>query len=76
IQKYVRRTKNIIKLEREIKLLYRKLKNIRNTHIHTMTKEIVEQLPQEIVIEDLKVNNLRKNKHLSKHINEVKWYEI
>ena len=70
------KTKNIIKLEKEIKLLYRKLKNIRNNHIHTMTKEIVEQLPQEIVIEDLKVNNLRKNKHLSKHISKANWYEI
>ncbi|QQO38098.1 mobile element protein [Staphylococcus phage vB_SauH_SPJ2] len=70
------KTNNIIKLEKEIKLLHRKLKNIRNNHIHTMTKEIVEQYPSEIVIEDLKVSNLRKNKHLSKHINEVKWYEI
>nr|DAN11160.1 MAG TPA: endonuclease [Herelleviridae sp.] len=76
IQKYVRKTNNIIKLERDIKLLHRKLKNIRNTHIHTMTKEIVEQLPQEIVIEDLKVSNMVKNKHLAKHIYNCRWYEI
>ncbi len=70
------KTNNIIKLEKEIKLLHRKLKNIRNTHIHTMTKEIVEQLPQEIVIEDLKVSNMMKNKHLSKHISKSNWHEI
>ncbi|BCK59814.1 transposase [Staphylococcus phage vB_SauH_DELF3] len=75
IQKDVRRTKNFIKLEREIKLLYRKLKNILNTHIQLMTKEIVEQLPQEIVIPDDKYQD-RNEYHLSKHINEVKWYEI
>lgn len=70
------KTKNIIKLEKEIKLLHRKLKNIRNNHIHTMTKEIVEQLPQEIVIEDLKISNMLKNKHLSKSISKANWYKI
>ncbi|WBF82009.1 transposase [Staphylococcus virus vB_SurM-PSU6] len=70
------KTKNIVKLEKEIKLLHRKLKNIRNNHVHTMTKEIVELLPQEIVIEDLKVSNMLKNKHLSKSITKANWYEI
>ena len=68
------KTNNIIKLEKEIKLLHRKLKNIRNNHIHTLTKEIVEQCPQEIVIEDLKVSNMLKNKHLSKSISKANWY--
>lgn len=70
------KTNNIIKLEKEVRLLHRKLKNIRNNHIHTMTKEIVEQLPQEIVIEDLKISNMLKNKHLSKQISKCNWYEI
>ncbi|UVD42517.1 transposase [Staphylococcus phage vB_SauM-V1SA19] len=70
------KTNNIIKLEKEIKLLHRKLSNIRNTYIHTMTKEIVEQYPSEIVIEDLKVSNLRKNKHLSTSISKANWYTI
>lgn len=70
------KTKNIIKLEKEIKLLNRKLKNIRDNHIHTLTKEIVERYPQEIVIEDLKVSNMLKNKHLSKHISRANWYTI
>lgn len=70
------KTNNIIKLEKEIKLLHRKLKNIRNNHIHTMTKEIVEQLPQEIIIEDLKVSNMMKNKHLAHSISKANWYTI
>ena len=70
------KTNNIIKLEKEVRLLHRKLKNIRNNHIHTMTKEIVEQLPQEIVIEDLKISNMLKNKHLSKSISKANWYKI
>lgn len=70
------KTKNILKLERGIRLLHRRLKNIRNNHIHTLTKEIVEQLPQEIIIEDLKISNMLKNKHLSKHISKANWYTI
>ena len=70
------KTKNIIKLEKEIKLLIRRLKNISNTYVHTLTKEIVEQCPQEIVIEDLKVSNMLKNKHLSKQISKANWYTI
>lgn len=70
------KTKNIIKLEKEIKLLHRRLKNIRNTYIHTLTKEIVEQYPQEIVIEDLKVSNMLKNKYLAPNISKCNWYEI
>ena len=51
-----------------------KRKNIRNNHIHTITKEIVEQLPQEIIIEDLKISNTLKNKHLSNSISKANWY--
>ena len=73
--KYVR-TKNIAKKQKQLKLVQRKLNNIRNTFINQMTSEIVKTKPSKIVIEDLKVTNIMKNKHLAKAIQEQSWYEI
>ena len=73
--KYVK-TKNIIKLERKIRHIRRKLKNIRNTHIHTQTKLIVEKLPQEIIIEDLHVKEMLKDKWQRHEIQYAKFFTI
>lgn len=62
------KTKNIIKLEQEIKLIHRRLTNIRNNHIHQATNTIVKQKPYRIVMEDLSISGMMKNKHLSKAI--------
>lgn len=60
---------NCRKLIKERQLKYLKLKNIRRTFIHKITKEIVDLRPKKIVIEDLKIQELQKrNKHISKHI--------
>ena len=58
-------TKNIKKLENTTKLIYRKLANIRNNYIHQVTTSIVKTKPYRIVIEDLNVSGMMKNKHLS-----------
>ena len=70
------KTKNIIKLEKEIKLIHRKLTNIRNNHIHQTTNTIVKLKPYRIVVEDLNINGMMKNKHLSKAIGEQKFHEF
>lgn len=70
------KTSNIIKLEKQIKLLHRKLNNIRNNHLHQTTKMIVKLNPYRIVMEDLNVTGMMKNKHLSKAIAEQKFYEF
>lgn len=67
--KYIK-TNNIEKLEREIKLINRRLSNIRLNHIHQTTTEIVKTKPSKIVVEDLNVKGMMKNKHLSKAIQE------
>lgn len=64
------KTTNIIKLEREIKLIQRRLSNIRLNHIHQTTTAIVKTKPSRIVVEDLNVRGLLKNKYLSKAIQE------
>lgn len=70
------KTKNIIKQEKQLKLVQRRINNIRNTYINQMTYEIVKTKPSKIVIEDLAVSNMMKNKYLAKSIQEQCWYEI
>ena len=70
------KTNNIIKLEKQIKLVNRRIGNIRNTYINEMTSEIVKTKPSKIVIEDLAVSNMMKNKYLAKSIQEQNLYEI
>ena len=70
------KTNNIIKLEKRIKLLYRKLSNIRNNHIHQATNKIIKLSPYRVVMEDLNVSGMMKNKHLSKAIQEQGFYEF
>ncbi|MGH1305733.1 RNA-guided endonuclease InsQ/TnpB family protein [Bacillus pretiosus] len=46
--------------------LSRKITNIRNNHIHQATAKLVKTKPVRIVVEDLPISNLLKNKKLSK----------
>ncbi|PGT81078.1 RNA-guided endonuclease InsQ/TnpB family protein [Bacillus thuringiensis] len=46
--------------------LSRKITNIRNNHIHQATAKLVKTKPMRIVVEDLPISNLLKNKKLSK----------
>lgn len=71
--KYVK-TNNIIKMENQLKLIYRRLSNIRKTYIHTVTAEIVKTKPSCICIEDLSISIMMKNKHLSKAIQDQLLY--
>ncbi|WP_228370480.1 RNA-guided endonuclease InsQ/TnpB family protein [Gottschalkia acidurici] len=70
------KTSNIIKLEKKIKLIHRKLSNIRQNHIHQATNKIIKLRPIRIVMEDLNISGMMKNKHLSKAIAEQKFYEF
>ena len=70
------KTNNIIKLEKQVKQIYRKLSNIRNNYIHQTTNKIIKHYPYRIVIEDLNVSGMMKNKHLSKAIAEQGFYEF
>lgn len=67
---------NIQNTKRKIKLLYRKLASIRLNHTHQTTSHLVKQLPKGIVIENLNVKGLMKNKHLSKHIQNAMFYKF
>ena len=68
--------KNIQRQKHIIQVLYRKLSNIRTNYIHQVTTEIVKNKPSRIVLEDLNIRGLMKNKHLSKYVFDSKWYEF
>ena len=70
------KTRNIIKLERQIKLIYRSLKNIRINHIRKFVSDLVKKQPQFIAIEDLNVKGMMRNKHLAKDITNCSLYTI
>ena len=70
------KTKNIIKLEHEIKLIYRRIKDIRENYIHQITSCLVKTKPCKIVIEDLSVKGMMKNRHLSKAISQQNFHKF
>lgn len=67
---------NVQETKCKIKLIHRKLHSIRMNHLHQTTFYLVKQLPKGIVIEDLNVKGMLKNKHLAKHIQNAMFYEF
>ncbi|MFC5603976.1 RNA-guided endonuclease InsQ/TnpB family protein [Sporosarcina koreensis] len=70
------KTSNIIKLEKKIQHLHRRLANIRYNHVHQATNAIVKTKPGNVVMEDLNVNGMMKNRHLSKAVANQKFHEF
>ena len=70
------KTSNIIKREKELLKVTKRLTNIRHNHIHQTTSEIVKRKPSFICIEDLNVRGMMKNRHLSKVIQQQGFYEF
>lgn len=70
------KTKNIEKLEKQIRKLYRKQSNTRKTYLHQITTKITDRKPKFVVLEDLDVRRMMKNKGLAKKIAEQNFYEF
>ena len=70
------KTSNIIKSEKKLLKLNKRLTNIRQDYINKSTTEIVKRKPSFITIEDLNISGMMKNKHLSKAIQQQKLYEF
>ena len=70
------KTRNIIKREKELLKVIKRLTNIRQNHLHQTTSDIVKRKPSFICMEDLNVRGMMKNKHLSKAIQEQSFYEF
>lgn len=74
-KKYIK-TKNIKKTERHIKLIDRKLRYIRENYNQIITNELIALHPKRIMIEDLNVSGMLKNKHLSRAIQQQYFFRL
>lgn len=70
------KTSNIIKREKELLKVTKRLTNIRHNYLHQITSEIVKREPSFICIEDLNVSGIMKNRHLSKAVQQQGFYEF
>ena len=70
------KTSNIIKSEKRLLKLNKRLTNIRQDYINKSTTEIINRKPKFITIEDLNIKGMMKNKHLSKAVQQQKLYEF
>lgn len=70
------KTSNIIKSEKELLKVTKRLTNIRQNYLHQTTSEIIKRKPSFICIEDLNVSRMMKNKHLSKAVQQQKFREF
>lgn len=68
--------KNIQKQNNKIRCIRRKITNIRLNHQHQVSNSIVKTKPKTIVVEDLNIQGMMQNKHLSKQIQDVAWYRF
>ena len=66
--------KNYQKTRCQIQLIYRTLSNIRNNYLHQVTTWVVKTKPSAIVLEDLAISNMMRNRHLAKAIQNQKFY--
>lgn len=70
------KTRNIIKRQKELLKVTKRLTNIRRNHLHQTTSDIIKRKPSFICIEDLNVSGMMKNRHLSKAVQEQGLYEF
>ena len=70
------KTRNIIKSEKQLLRLTHRLTDIRTNYIQQATTEIVKREPSFIVMEDLNVKGMMKNRHLAKAVQEQKLAEF
>ena len=66
--------KNLRKQQRIVNKLYERISRIRTDYNRKALQSILKRKPSFIVIEDLNVKGLMKNKHLSKAISQAQWY--
>lgn len=67
------KTNNIRRSEEKARRIYHKIYNIRRNYMHQTTHVLVMMLPKRVVMEDLRVANMKKNKHLAKAVSE-QWF--
>lgn len=70
------KSNQILKYEALLKRIYHRLACIRLNQRQQITREIVNLHPERIVVEDLNVKGMMKNRHLAKAIGEMGFYDF
>lgn len=70
------KTRNIVKSEKKFLKITHRLTDIRHNYLHQTTSEIVSRKPKFIVLEDLNVKGMMKNRHLSNAVQKQCFYEF
>lgn len=68
--------KNFVKQRLKVQKLYQRLTNIRTDYLNKTIHSIVKIKPAFIVIEDLNISGMMKNRHLSKAVAQQKFFEF
>lgn len=68
--------KNFVKQKLKVQKLYQRLTNIRTDYLNKTIDSIVKTKPAFIVIEDLNISGMMKNRHLSKAVAQQKFFEF
>ncbi|WP_079495029.1 RNA-guided endonuclease TnpB family protein [Maledivibacter halophilus] len=66
---------NWYKQKQKVAKLHEKIKHQRQDFLHKLSKRIVDE-NQVIILEDLAVKNMMKNKKLAKNIADVSWHKF
>ena len=74
--KVFHKTKNIKKLEKQIKLIYRRISNIQTTYMYEVAKSVMKTKPQTIILEDLNIKGMMQNPKLAKAVQEQNLYKF
>jgi len=70
------KTNNIIKSEKSLLKLNKRLRNIRRNQRSHIVSDIINRKPRFICIEDLNISGMMKNKHLSKSVQNQGFYDF
>ena len=68
--------RNFVKQKLKVQMLYQRLTNIRTDYLNKTINSIVKTKPSFIVIEDLNVSGMMKNKYLSKAVAQQRFFEF
>lgn len=71
-----KRSNNLVKLEKEISKTSNKIENVLTDNINKEISYIVSSKPKAVVMEDLAVSNMVKNRHVSRQLNRAKFRYI
>ena len=75
-KKDLKKCSNIQRQNTHIAIIQKHINDIQTNYTHQVTRSIVKTKPCRIVMEDLNIRGLMKNKHLARQIQEQKWYEF